>query len=458
MIEYWKTFKIKGKFWDPLNTGIFKLGELEYNPKKGITLFLDEKLKQYNNFNLNILHGELLNGKSVTLQNLNIVSIGPLINSPVIYLVERIFYNALIDDFRNCNISSLELTPSYIFEWINLSGLNLENYIEDGPNNFFIQYNKPEAIKFELSENYEFEIGTSYEGLTFKQIQIDFYLKQVGYIILRTIKEKENILQIIEKMKNILSFFSFATSTLVYSNVFICYLEKGKSNYIEVLEAPFAEEPSDQTNTYSMLFTYHEIEDNFQGLLKSWNQNSNFFSIILNMYFDYTLNHNNKVENKFLNLTQALEKLHRILKNGIYIDATAYKDSVYNPMVNSIPKDIPSNLRDSLKSRLKYGNEISLRNRLKELFEDSHLFKTLMINNSNDFIKRIVDTRNYLTHYEKDETFYILKDKELQIYTYKLYSFLKYQICKYFELKEDMIRRIILKDRDNISLFEARNS
>ena len=81
-----------------------------------------------------------------------------------------------------------------------------------------------------------------------------------------------------------------------------------------------------------------------------------------------------------------------------------------------------------------------------------------MINNSNDFIKKIVDTRNYLTHYEKDETFHILKDKELQTYTYKLYSFLKYQICKYFELNEDIIRRIILKDRDNISLFEARNS
>jgi ApeA N-terminal domain 1 len=59
---------------------------------------------------------------------------------------------------------------------------------------------------------------------------------------------------------------------------------------------------------------------------------------------------------------------------------------------------------------LNYGNEFSLRKRLKELLDQ--FWKNLLedfVSNKSTFVKNIVNTRNYLTHYDED-----LKDKAVQ--------------------------------------------
>jgi len=56
--------------------------------------------------------------------------------------------------------------------------------------------------------------------------------------------------------------------------------------------------------------------------------------------------------------------------------------------------------REWLESRLKHGNEISLRQRIKRIIQP---YKSLIGNNKRreQLIASIVDTRNYLTHYEE---------------------------------------------------------
>ena len=70
----------------------------------------------------------------------------------------------------------------------------------------------------------------------------------------------------------------------------------------------------------------------------------------------------------------------------------------------------------------------------------------------------MLDTRNYLTHYEKDDTFYVLEGIELNEYSHRLFSLLKYLLCNYLGIGEDTIRKNILKDRDDIAIFKFRNS
>ena len=64
--------------------------------------------------------------------------------------------------------------------------------------------------------------------------------------------------------------------------------------------------------------------------------------------------------------------------------------------------DIGKDHRTSLKSRLKYGHEYSLRKRLTELLDrlssDSRL---LIADDTSGFIGKVIDTRNHLTHPEE---------------------------------------------------------
>lgn len=78
--------------------------------------------------------------------------------------------------------------------------------------------------------------------------------------------------------------------------------------------------------------------------------------------------------------------------------------------MTAIPAGTPAPLRDALKSRIKYGNEFSLRKRLNEIFAGIGPQNTALIApNSATFISDVVDTRNYLTHYSDD-----LKEQTLE--------------------------------------------
>ncbi len=80
-------------------------------------------------------------------------------------------------------------------------------------------------------------------------------------------------------------------------------------------------------------------------------------------------------------------------------------DEEYEPvcqtLIESIPETIENSHRDSLKGRIKYGHEFSQRKRIKFLLDEvweGGLDK--FIDDKNIFINKVINTRNYLIHYD----------------------------------------------------------
>jgi hypothetical protein len=69
-------------------------------------------------------------------------------------------------------------------------------------------------------------------------------------------------------------------------------------------------------------------------------------------------------------------------------------------MVETIPSDLDDAFRESLVSKIKYGNEYSLRKRLKQLIDKYPVVSTF-IHNRKQFVDDVVKTRNYMTHYDE---------------------------------------------------------
>ena len=81
-----------------------------------------------------------------------------------------------------------------------------------------------------------------------------------------------------------------------------------------------------------------------------------------------------------------------------FMDRVDY-DKMLSALEASIPGEITGALRDSLKSKLKYGNEFSLRRRLRDLVEPLPSSIRQMILMGNDQVPQMwIDTRNYYTH------------------------------------------------------------
>jgi len=137
--------------------------------------------------------------------------------------------------------------------------------------------------------------------------------------------------------------------------------------------------------------------------LSSWIECKDRFQQTIDLIFVLFYTEFLHVEIRFLLMMQAFEAFDR---NGFprkLITDGAFQD-VYKAMMGAIPRGLPSAIRQKMDSSIKYANEPSLRQRLRhyhgllseELGENPFGFDMRRIN-------KMVNTRNYYTHYP--ETF-----------------------------------------------------
>ncbi len=130
------------------------------------------------------------------------------------------------------------------------------------------------------------------------------------------------------------------------------------------------------------------------------------------------------IHTRFLSLIQALEGFHRALYEGAYMEDSAY-DAVRKDIQDAIPKNVSDSHRSALASRIRYGNEYSLRKRLGELekcLTDEirfHLFGP-----AKSIPDTWVNTRNYYTHWDEELRDSILNVQEMHYANVRIANFL----------------------------------
>ena len=104
---------------------------------------------------------------------------------------------------------------------------------------------------------------------------------------------------------------------------------------------------------------------------------------------------------EFLSLMQALEGFHRATMAGLYTSESEY-EPIKKALGDAIPKTVASDHKDSLKSRIRYGNEVSLRKRLDALVDRLELpLRRCILGGDGTIPRSWVVTRNYYTHWDE---------------------------------------------------------
>lgn len=145
-------------------------------------------------------------------------------------------------------------------------------------------------------------------------------------------------------------------------------------------------------------FRYEVMRDALPEVLRRWFGSYDRLKPIYDLFFLPRYNQHLPIEQQFLSLVQALEGFHRKTGHGSYIAKRKYKE-IDEFLVGCIPASAPADLRAALASRLRYGNEYSLRKRLTRMIGTLAPESRVLIDpNVSGFISKVVDTRNYLTH------------------------------------------------------------
>lgn len=403
-------FEYKGIWWLPDKPKEQISGTLRFTPNEGAILDLIGSFKGITVLNKmlepEIILGISSDGKNITLHecfetNCHLSSPGLLTSS---FYVNTAFVGAHFQKPEDIKFKSLSVHYLYLDEWVNVSGFDIHLFDEK---EVVIRYKLPEPIQAAI-DDYKILLVFSFTGPTLSIVQKEASIKQETYIKVEPSGEK-SFGEYLNIMDHIQNFLSLGITEPVYPLVVKGITEVNKEMindkaYNPPVKIYYLSDIPKAPKTlwpFDMLFTFKDISDRFEVFLRNWFEKADLLEPVYNLHFGTLYNPRMYLEQRFLSLIQAIESFHQRIHGGEYLSVKEY-EPVYDALVRAIPDWVKDDFRESLKNKLKYGNEFSLRKRLKEIFDKYHEILNGFIENKNAFIEKVVDTRNYQTHHDED--------------------------------------------------------
>lgn len=154
----------------------------------------------------------------------------------------------------------------------------------------------------------------------------------------------------------------------------------------------------DKTSSRDLFTSLALVWDDLPHIIVAWFKSSPAIKTARQLLTSIVRSEGQYLEFKFLALMQTAEALHRSLDARKYMPAADY-EKVRQALIAAIPGAVERSHRTSLESRIKYGNDLSLRTRLKELFfRLPEKLRPHVFRDGKALVDRAVDMRNTLVH------------------------------------------------------------
>jgi hypothetical protein len=369
--------------------------------------------------------------------------------------VSKAYIGALFEQDEEVLFNSFIFKVEGIDEWVNIDGIELIKEISPYDKNtqtynetIKISYNTPKTLSINLEEEIILKIIFNAKQ---NYTKVNRIIKS-AYISHETnfkLESKENqksdkFISIAHKITNLLGFALDKKVCLLDIVATINGFDRELLGIntdpipIEMYyeSRPFSKEKA-KINSYDILFCFKDIQNRAELIFTNWLKAYDNIDPTLNLYFSTKNGDCKLMERKFLSLIQGLETYHRRTSNKKKVDATEFTN-----LKEILLSSCPEKHKDFISTKLQYANEVSLRTRIKEIIKpyNTHFGNS---NDRNTFINQIVDTRNYLTHYDESNKKNILKKgSELYKLCLKLeviYQILLLQTLGFPELDVDKI-------------------
>ncbi|MBX3329894.1 MAG: hypothetical protein KF722_05810 [Nitrospira sp.] len=311
------------------------------------------------------------------------------------------FLGVAYDDKEVIRFSKFVFSVEGLDEWLLITGIKTELNADDL--SVSIQYDRPKDISLQLPGDINLTFLFSY-SMTGGGTELEAKINQKAFIALHSKTEKpiEDFLSLVYKINLFLCFAIDKTVSLDFTEGFSQNLmkegEPGKTvqQPVRIYHKIIPHiEPTPKIYWHDMLFRYDQVAEDLEGLLAKWLANYQLSEPAFNLYFAYKSGAQRYIDGRFLSLVQGIETLHR--RNST---KTLMPSDEFKRLVQTLLGGCPSEKKQWLNARIAYGNELPLRQRLTEMIEP---FQALYGTKEEriTFIEMVIDTRNYLTHYDE---------------------------------------------------------
>ena len=314
--------------------------------------------------------------------------------------VNRVFTGVIYDEGESPLFNSLTFSVEGIDEWVGISGF------EDG-----FQLEKDTAtISYQLPADISLNLGND------MQLLIMFDWKLPGFPITKEARMSQKIYfklvsqnareldEFISVAHKITTFLCLAIDQTVSLDSMEATSDNRRQDIGDGTTEPIPINIYYPSRLYSkedprvyegdMLFGFEQIQNDAEKRIKNWMEIYDKIEPALDLYFLAKMGAQPTSQAKFLALAQSLEACHRRTSDEKQMDESEFKE-----LIDNLIDQCPQERKEWLKGKLQYGNEVSLRHRLKSLIEP---FEDVIEDwqKPKGLIDKIVNTRNYLTHYD----------------------------------------------------------
>jgi len=448
-----KTFQ--GYWWTPFKPDTKIPGELIYKENEDLILTINGTFSDYPNQEIQsfpIIHGSTGEGVRLTLYGCHAIESSLYVPGKDYVKEGQIFFG---ESKIICSIlfvgTHINKKEEMIFDKLYLNFENQELWlgeeiinIQHEKKKYVVTYVNPDKKEYKLSEfklKIYYNFGSSH-GVRWVDNKVSY--KSIIEIELCKPQDIDKIFSIIYQTRNFISLFSGHVINI--NSISANYKELEENIGIEILYNKRKVSPNSthEISPLNMIATFNQLP-NPGNLLKNWFDKMDYIEPIFDLYFSIIYNPHMYITNIFLSLTQALETYHIRTSDNEYLN-----EEEFNELADDLKKaikEIPKDKRGHFYGKVKYMNKKSLRKKLKEIINKFEYLKNVLNIDDGGFVDKIVDTRNYYTHYDPDDFEKSIKPKNLYPFITKLRLLLVATILNEIELSKDNIINFVQKDR-----------
>lgn len=403
-------FSYKGLFWLPENPDDQVSGTLSFSPEDGITLeligFLGSNRNNAQLFETKIINGFSTTGKKLSLfkcYESNRSASYPGIETSIVQ-ANYLFVGANFNNEDEICFNKVAVKLKNLDSWLGISGFDIKyNRTELSTN---IYYKLPQPIEFKINSGFKAKFNFISSNPSRSIYTKKATIEQSVQLVLEPLDNIDyHFKELLKKVHTFQMFITFSTYTASFPLEIIFYSPK---YFIEFDSKKIPEEinlyyatsikPKDKEIIHwDMLFSYRDIEQNYEEIINNWYTQHDKINSILGLFLDNFYNPGVFNENRFLNIAQALETYHRRFKKNNVLPKKQHKARLKN-----IIESVGEEFKEWLKQKLSFSNEPTLKERIDELLNDnSNETIKKLIKDFDSFSKLVKDSRNFYTHYDK---------------------------------------------------------
>lgn len=425
----------------------FYKGELHFSEDSGtisltIYYFSENIQNRFTKSELSVISGKLTDGATVTLLNCSIISVNHNLNTHrVTYKIRAkyAFFGILTDNLDDLRFSKISFQLKNAIQWAKLSNLKHEK-IESERYGYVWKIREDVVLdcgKFILRV-YPSVMG--YNGRDLEEIK---FCQTVVCDLESTSKFKIDLfIAEIAKLVNLVTFCINDISSISELKHYISF--NGEEHEADLIIAQPITVKEPETLAYDRDMLSLDLLTNNENLfLKNWYQMYDNLDPIINL-LNLSINYPEMpTQLHYVNTVNALESFH---KTFVCMKIKEYKERVEKILFGTPEPNFTIYSEFLLKDIKPNSKQVNLYHRLADLYlAEFEINFSLHVKSTDisELIKKLVDTRNYYTHYVYNSKAVIFTLEEMRVLIPTLRIILTYHLLKKLGLDQGVVKDFV---------------